>query len=174
MEENFFSGDSDRFAAVNDEEKEGEKIDFLAENCEEQVLEDDCNIPDICVEPSNDKLLVNHSSNLLYEIAKNEEVFSNGNLIHEVGVLKEQNKSLQEEILNLEKENARLEADRSVELHVIQLEGLEKTISQQKNEIQQLQESFRQQAEMSQNYIAQIKQEYESKLEKVGTQFWYI
>ncbi|KAL0270303.1 UNVERIFIED_CONTAM: hypothetical protein PYX00_007767 [Menopon gallinae] len=170
MEENCFAGDTNNSADVKNEETENKKIDLLTVNCNDTILEDD-NIPGLCIEENGPHLLENHSSELLQEIANDEEVFTSGNLINEVILLKEQNKSLQDEILILQKENARLEADRSAELHVIQLEGLEKTISQQKNEIQQLQESFKQQAEMSQKYIMQMKQEYESKLDKVNKKF---
>lgn len=94
-----------------------------------------------------------------------------GNLIHDLVILKERNKNLQAEVLRLEKENARLEADRSPELHANQLEVLERTIQQQRQEIERLRESVGQQSEVSRKHIAQLKQEYDTKLERLNKQY---
>lgn len=96
----------------------------------------------------------------------NQVLYSN--LINDIVLLKEQNKVLHIDISRLEKENARLEADRSPELHAIQLETLEKTILQQRQEVERLQDSLRQQTEISKKHTLQLKQEYDAKLDRVS------
>lgn len=103
------------------------------------------------------KEIVNMDNNLI----------PNSNLVNDLVVLKERNGSLQADVMRLEKEIARLEADRLPELHASQLEVLEKTISQQKQEIERLRESIGQQSETSKKHIAQLKQEYDTKLDRV-------
>lgn len=102
-------------------------------------------------------------------IENNQVPYSN--LVNDLIILKERNKNLQAEVLRLEKENARLEADRCPELHANQLEVLENTISQQKQDIERLRESMGQQSEISKKHIAQLKQEYETKLERLNKQY---
>lgn len=98
-----------------------------------------------------------------------EVPLSNCDDVNDIKFLKHQIEQLQCEIIKLEKENARLEADRCPELHELQLETLEKTILQQKQEIKRLQDSIKQNSEIFQKHTSQIKQEYDSKLERVRT-----
>lgn len=79
----------------------------------------------------------------------------------------EENKKLKLYIEKLEKDVAKLEADTSNELYSIQLESLEKTISQQRSEIDRLQTTCRQQSEISQKDLQQLREECDSKIERV-------
>ncbi|KAK7790359.1 hypothetical protein R5R35_003855 [Gryllus longicercus] len=88
-------------------------------------------------------------------------------LIQEITHFKEQVKVLQNEITRLECENQRLEADRSHEIYVVQLETLEKTIAQQQNEIQKITLESRQQAEIATKSYNQMKKDLEGKLQKL-------
>nr|CAD7427999.1 unnamed protein product [Timema monikensis] len=83
-------------------------------------------------------------------------------VIQELLCSKEQIAVFKSEINKLEAENQRLEADRSHDIYLVQLETLEKTIGQQQNELQQA----KQQAEASNRNFTQLKLELEQKIDK--------
>nr|CAD7264887.1 unnamed protein product [Timema shepardi] len=84
-------------------------------------------------------------------------------VIQELLHSKEQIAVFKSEINKLEAENQRLEADRSHDIYLVQLETLEKTIGQQQNELQQA----KQQAEASNRNFTQLKLELEQKIDKL-------
>nr|CAD7199273.1 unnamed protein product [Timema douglasi]CAD7410105.1 unnamed protein product [Timema poppensis] len=84
-------------------------------------------------------------------------------VIQELLHSKEQIAVFKSEINKLEAENQRLEADRSHDIYLVQLETLEKTIGQQQNELQQA----KQQAEASNRNFTQLKVELEQKIDKL-------
>ncbi|GFG35746.1 hypothetical protein Cfor_03926 [Coptotermes formosanus] len=88
-------------------------------------------------------------------------------VIQELAQFKEQVSVLCSEVSRLEAENQRLEADRSHEIYVVQLEALEKTIGQQQRELKKLNEQNHQQLET----FNQTKQDLQTKLDKVIKQY---
>jgi chromosome segregation ATPase len=88
-------------------------------------------------------------------------------VIQELAQFKEQICVLSSEVSRLEAENQRLEADRSHEIYVLQLEALEKTIGQQQRELKELNEQNHQQLEA----FNQTKQDLQMKLDKVIKQY---
>nr|CAD7459563.1 unnamed protein product [Timema tahoe] len=84
-------------------------------------------------------------------------------VIQELLHSKEQIAVFKSEINKLEAENQRLEADRSHDIYLVQLETLEKTIGQQQNELQQA----KKQAEASNRNFTQLKLELEQKIDKL-------
>lgn len=158
---------------------------FKCPSLDSQNVEDKVNIfnttevelsqstPETCSNTSQNFNESDHSSSECLESENAENLILNCDVVNDLSLLKEQNKRLQAEILNLEKENARLEADRCPELHELQLETLEKTILLQKQEIKRFQDSLKQQGEISHKQLTQMKQEYDLKLERVSFQ-WYF
>ncbi|KAJ9584552.1 hypothetical protein L9F63_021110, partial [Diploptera punctata] len=84
-------------------------------------------------------------------------------LIKDLASYKEQFSKFQLEINRLEAENQRLEADRSHDIYLVQLETLEKTIATQQRELQQLRDKN--------DAAAKSKQNVETKLEKMTRQY---
>ncbi|XP_069697891.1 coiled-coil domain-containing protein 186-like isoform X2 [Periplaneta americana] len=92
-------------------------------------------------------------------------------VIQELAQFKEQVSVLNSEICRLEGENQRLEADRSHEIYLVQLETLEKTIAQQQRELKKINDQSSQQAETAAKAYNQMKQELETKLERMTKLF---
>lgn len=88
--------------------------------------------------------------------------------------ISQENENLKCIIEQLEKEIAILKADRSQELHTIQLETLEKTISEQRIELESLQTASLRQAEQSQKQLDQLKNEFGLRIEKVSFCFDFL
>ena len=120
-----------------------------------------------CSNDSQNFVESDHSSSEYVE-SESENIIANGDVITEFKKLKKLNKILNEDIAKLEKINEKLEADRCPELHELQLETLETTILQQKDEITRLKNLLEEGEGTFQKTIAQLKQDYDLKLEKVS------
>ncbi|XP_068083218.1 coiled-coil domain-containing protein 186 [Anabrus simplex] len=110
-----------------------------------------------------------HSPNGLSDSLFNHPAYKT--VIKELAYFREQIGVLQSEINRLEGENQRLEADRSHEIYLVQLETLEKTIGNQQRELKRINELSRQQAEVAAKNYSQMKHDLEGKLERLTKQY---
>ncbi|XP_046386886.1 coiled-coil domain-containing protein 186-like isoform X2 [Ischnura elegans] len=92
-------------------------------------------------------------------------------LVQELASYKEQLGLCHVEIDRLETENQRLEAEKSHEIYIVQLEALEKTISQQQKTIQTLTEEKKHLEETTAKSYQELKQDLESKLQKLSKMY---